>query len=290
MEELFRKILGSVVDTAVNAGINTLITGQDYGDALKQTAGLSLLGSVLGGGSQKPSIIDLFQKQQQETQQQQQQQQAAPTLTPEQIRRARAAANEMGMSEQEAIKTMYSPAPEQNQGITSIGGADNRGFFESIGDAITGDEEGGRMGAIKQAFLPDSAGDPSPLRQYGPLGILGLLAAYKTGAFDPVVPERQQPYGGIGGMAGLQAKYPGTYRPGVPQIARPAGMADGGFPRKTGAISGPGTETSDDIPAMLSDGEFVMTARAVRGAGNGDREAGIRRMYDIMNGFERSVA
>ena len=292
MSEFFREILGGLVDTAVNAGINSLITGQDYGDAFKQTAGLAALSSVLGGGSQKPSIIDLFQKQQQETQQQQQQ--AAPTLTPEQIRRARAAANEMGMSEQEAIKTMYSPAPEQtqnqNQGITAIGDVDKRGFFEAMGDVITGDEEGGRMGAIKQAFLPDSAGDPSPLRQYGPLGILGLLAAYKTGAFDPVVPERQQPYGGIGGIAGLQAKYPGTYRPGVPQIARPAGMADGGFPRKTGAIAGPGTETSDDIPAMLSDGEFVMTAQAVRGAGNGNREAGIRRMYDIMNGFERSVA
>ena len=31
-----------------------------------------------------------------------------------------------------------------------------------------------------------------------------------------------------------------------------------------GEIMGPGTGTSDSIPAMLSDGEFVMTARAVR--------------------------
>jgi len=53
-----------------------------------------------------------------------------------------------------------------------------------------------------------------------------------------------------------------------------------------GAIYGPGTETSDDIPAMLSDGEFVMTARAVRGAGDGDRERGMQRMYDIMRRFE----
>ena len=34
-----------------------------------------------------------------------------------------------------------------------------------------------------------------------------------------------------------------------------------------GMSLGPGTEKSDDIPAMLSDGEFVMTARAVRGFG-----------------------
>lgn len=47
------------------------------------------------------------------------------------------------------------------------------------------------------------------------------------------------------------------------------GMADGGdvFPRRTGAISGPGTKTSDSIPAMLSDGEFVQRTDAVNGAG-----------------------
>ena len=49
------------------------------------------------------------------------------------------------------------------------------------------------------------------------------------------------------------------------------GMAEGGdvenFPRRTGEISGPGTKTSDSIPAMLSDGEFVQRADAVNGAG-----------------------
>ena len=44
-------------------------------------------------------------------------------------------------------------------------------------------------------------------------------------------------------------------------------LAEGGFPRKNGKIEGPGTETSDDIPAMLSDGEFVVNARTVRGLG-----------------------
>lgn len=63
-------------------------------------------------------------------------------------------------------------------------------------------------------------------------------------------------------------------------------MALDQFPRRMGQIQGPGTETSDDIPAMLSDGEFVMTARAVRGAGNGSREQGFKKMYDIMRAFE----
>ncbi len=44
-------------------------------------------------------------------------------------------------------------------------------------------------------------------------------------------------------------------------------LAEGGFPRKNGKIEGPGTETSDDIPAMLSDGEFVVNARTVRALG-----------------------
>jgi hypothetical protein len=39
--------------------------------------------------------------------------------------------------------------------------------------------------------------------------------------------------------------------------------------------------------AKLSDGEFVMTERAVKGAGNGDREAGAARMYEMMRQFER---
>ena len=58
------------------------------------------------------------------------------------------------------------------------------------------------------------------------------------------------------------------------------------FPPRIGAISGPGTGTSDDVPAMLSDGEFVMTAQAVRGAGNGSRRQGVKNLYDIMRNFE----
>jgi hypothetical protein len=74
------------------------------------------------------------------------------------------------------------------------------------------------------------------------------------------------------------------------------------FVRMSGDIDGPGSEVSDDIPAMLSDGEFVMTGRAVRGAGafdmknkNGvltltpsqeeDRDRGTDLMYEMMDVF-----
>ena len=79
-----------------------------------------------------------------------------------------------------------------------------------------------------------------------------------------------------------------NYNPYYEQYLRPQQAADGGemFPRRNGYIAGPGTETSDDIPAMLSDGEFVMTAQAVRGVGNGSRQQGVRKMYDMMRAFE----
>jgi len=56
-------------------------------------------------------------------------------------------------------------------------------------------------------------------------------------------------------------------------------MADGGqtFPRKRGMINGPGGPKEDKIPAMLSDGEFVFTAKAVDNAG------GPKAMYNMMN-------
>jgi hypothetical protein len=81
-------------------------------------------------------------------------------------------------------------------------------------------------------------------------------------------------------------------------------LAEGGdvnFPRREKLVEGPGTEKSDDIPAMLSDGEFVMTSAAVRGLGtlNGaqkddkleQRRKGAQLMQDMMKKFEkRAVA
>ena len=87
-----------------------------------------------------------------------------------------------------------------------------------------------------------------------------------------------------------------AYTMPVGQLARTfadggiAALAQGGYPRRIGAIDGPGTETSDSIPAMLSDGEFVMTAKAVRGAGNGSRRDGAKRMYALMHRLERNAA
>jgi len=96
--------------------------------------------------------------------------------------------------------------------------------------------------------------------------------------------------------AGVAQPYNVSGLYGVPLIYGPDGqprrMAKGGdaqmtnFPRRQGPINGSGTGTSDDIPAMLSDGEFVFTARAVRNAGGGSRRKGAARMYKLMKKLE----
>ena len=140
----------------------------------------------------------------------------------------------------------------------------------------------------------EAAAGPGFFAKYGPLtaaslGILGLAGGFE----QPEMEEIEGMYGGLTGMD-LIRQNPGKYSVGVPFQSPPPGAANGGdiqhFPRKNGPIYGPGTETSDDIPAMLSDGEFVMTAKAVRGAGNGSREVGMRRMYDMMRKFEGGAA
>ena len=64
-------------------------------------------------------------------------------------------------------------------------------------------------------------------------------------------------------------------------------FAGGGVHMGGGQVSGPGGEKEDLINAKLSNNEFVMTADAVRGAGNGNINRGADQMYKMMNKFER---
>jgi hypothetical protein len=60
------------------------------------------------------------------------------------------------------------------------------------------------------------------------------------------------------------------------------------YPRRDGGIDpSEGSGTQDDVPALLTAGEFVMTRDAVEGAGGGDVNQGINRMYSMMDKFER---
>ena len=312
MEELFRKFLKGAVDSAVQAGVASLVSDVDFKDAFKVTAGANLLDGVLGGGSP----LDLFSNKQVPAagspaggtnallnssvdnsglSQVQQAQIKAGTAKNQPTDSGAAnspvnnyAANPNALPGGDSSTQLT--AISQNPLQPSAGAADTRGIMESFGDVVSGD--GGRMNALKQLFFPDPDGNPDIFRKYAAPFITALAAGKAGGIFDPVELQQKQAYGGVTG-GGLLEQNPGMYRPGVPS----RGYAQGGgisnlekFPRRNGGISGPGTPTSDDIPAMLSDGEFVMTEAAVRGMGNGNRQRGIQSMYQVMDNLESRVA
>ena len=161
---------------------------------------------------------------------------------------------------------------------------------------------------------PAAAGKGPLLGEYSPskfLGLskegsdvydigLGLGATYLLGGFDEDEPEQPEPEDLPTNISNqptaeeLLAADPDRFRiglenldPNIPVLGEteiPSMFAAQGgtvnYPRRTGQINGPGTGTSDSIPAMLSNGEFVMTKRAVEGAG------GPGTMYDLMRNFE----
>ena len=182
---------------------------------------------------------------------------------------------------------------------------------------------GSTLPAGASATSPAVAGGPAPVPQPGMLGgvsnwiaknplpavgIAGLGGLALASAMQPdqSAPDMSSYYKGPS-EEDIQAKrfapgtfdtrkYTGnpevpTYSPAYPDYNRylTRYAAEGGEMdvRAGGHLEGPGTGTSDSIPARLSDGEFVMTAKAVRGAGNGSRKAGARKMYDLMHQFEK---
>jgi hypothetical protein len=177
----------------------------------------------------------------------------------------------------------------------------------------------GSSTAINTAY---QAALPNVIRQFAPVAAAGLGIMAATGGFDAEQPEvpagfedmaagrspgqklltdRPDVYGlQFGGVNTSTAYNPYAYMYGQPQpvpitrrqggIAELASYSKGGrpseFPRKNGNINGPGTGTSDDVPAMLSDGEFVFTAKAVRSLGDGSRRKGAKRMLALMKKLE----
>ena len=145
---------------------------------------------------------------------------------------------------------------------------------------------------------------PGFMAKYGPIAAVAGTTLAATGGLDSLfkvpLPEgmtqeeydaqraqqqaqfRQDRPAFFGSFTRPEYYSPPTYR--AAKGSGPQGVED--FPRKTGAINGPGTGTSDDIPAMLSDGEFVFTAKSVRNMGGGSRRKGAAKMYKLMKMLE----
>ena len=111
-----------------------------------------------------------------------------------------------------------------------------------------------------------------------PSGILGMLGG--GGNMQNLMAMRQQFINRLRPQMGYAMG--GEVAPGMP-----AGMQVDG---RNGTFIPMGVkEKADDVPAMLSKNEFVMTADAVKGMGNGSAELGAQRMYDLMNNLEAKV-
>lgn len=133
--------------------------------------------------------------------------------------------------------------------------------------------------------------DPGPLSRLLEGYMRDKLDRQRRPRFDTLMTDLEQEQFRTGER---NPNYRGVAVPGTPVVNyRPKELAMGGY------IEGPGTGTSDSIPAAiyqnggrvqeaaLSDGEFVMTEAAVKGAGNGNRDLGAARMYQMMDQFER---
>jgi hypothetical protein len=165
--------------------------------------------------------------------------------------------------------------------------------------AMTMSRYGGYQLAKRDA---EAAGEAPPDRR--DFGMMEDMPVLSGGRKTPVAeePVAEEPVAGMrygGEVMPMPMRYGGM----VPMAYATGGnVSTEDFKKKNGKINGEGTETSDDIPAMLSDGEFVMTGRAVRGAGsfdmdsnNGiitltpkggeDRDKGTQLMYEMMELF-----
>jgi hypothetical protein len=97
----------------------------------------------------------------------------------------------------------------------------------------------------------------------------------------------EQAYGGRLGYAFGNVVDQASGIMGLPQRVNQAGVKELDLRDSGGFIPPVGVkEKADDIPAMLSNNEFVFTADAVRGMGNGDVNKGAQRMYDMMKKLE----
>ena len=166
---------------------------------------------------------------------------------------------------------------------------------ELFGDAIPGfDQLGNYIG--DDPLLKDyaAAGRGTPNSQLvklpadNPYAVSGAgYYEYNGTSFTKVADENPTPEY----MKFLRSNY-GLAKGGMPtgvMRVNKAGVMERDYRDKGGFVPVGIKEKADDVPAMLSKNEFVFTADAVRGAGNGSIERGAQKMYDTMKRLEKRV-
>jgi hypothetical protein len=152
----------------------------------------------------------------------------------------------------------------------AVPGGNFAAYTQQLRDAIAANT----AQANSMASAPVTPSPSTPLARVNPISMINMNSPGRVAMARYAVDPYARQY------SNSTASYP-TARLAAGGIAS---LED--FPRKNGPIDGPGTGTSDSVPAMLSDGEFVFTARAVRAMGKGSRRKGAKRMYAIMKQLE----
>ena len=183
-------------------------------------------------------------------------------------------------------------------GSSTVGSLDNAQKFgqnlakKQLQDAVSPKRAEGLMG-IGEFFgtNPDSVIGKMLNTKFGESIAMGLGSQLLDSLFsEDVDPD---PYGNRARFERGAGEGPISLKPRPLPDRRVPQYADGGvayFPRRNGGIMpSEGSGTKDDVPAMLTAGEFVMTRDAVKGAGNGNLNSGINKMYGMMDRLERKA-
>ena len=158
----------------------------------------------------------------------------------------------------------------------------NEIFLDESTEVLRGGQDGDSI--VEETENIEMAGDDTP-----PIDIENLDALrdsfFEVFGRNPVSMDELKKWASSrtsGAQGGITR--PG-YALGTPIIPSSDGMQldmrDAGGYQPHGA-----KEKKDDVRALLAQGEFVMTSDAVRGLGGGDREAGAKKMYDMMHNLE----
>ena len=238
----------AALNSALGSGIGTLVAGGDAKDAIKN--------AIIGGGATAGL--------------------GAMGVGPG------AAQSAAGKAATEAAAQQAITEEATKQAIASEaakGGILGSGI--SVGDVVVGSSLLGMLGVGEEDITDDGPRELESRPDYKGTPIKGIFRdtvtdiSYDTAEeLEEAIKKRQQQVTAmaLGGIVSLNAG---------------------------GLIEGPGTGTSDSIKAgiyqngkkvqeaRLSDEEFVMTRKAVAGAGNGDTNLGAKRMYAMMDKFER---
>jgi hypothetical protein len=177
-------------------------------------------------------------------------------------------------------------------GLATVGTAKFEGLLESFFQLVEKDSYAAPISQqpyTQSESITDNAMQPKENQDFYAYGKLPSIDDILGGG----KPEVQMKSGGLATplFAGGGTTRHGRFAGGGLNIINHSGKDRLDF-RTGNAVTGPGDGQSDDIPAMLADGEFVFPADVVAALGNGSTKAGSDKLYDMMHSireFHRSA-